>query len=419
MKQLWASIAHTSGAKVYTMLIGVIILALTARILGPDGRGQIIVITTWVGMFSTFAYLSLGQVALSRMVSDPDHQRFNGVLGALIMMVLVVTLFCWLVGYLMYWWGIGLDFRKLPLVGLLIGSAALPFMIWEQYSSSLLMGLGRIGTYNFAQIVGRTLSLLVIVLLVVLLDCGVNGVLIGWFLGQIIVALGGIVFLIKFAQEKGRLFPPDKIETKALLLGGAKLHLNAIGSFLFSSANLLILNHYHTSEAVGYFQMANQLLGVIMIIPSSAGMVIYGKVTRLGPNQAWPDNKRLLIQALMGVIVIGTLAALIAPQVITILAGETFHPAVEPFQWMLFGLIGMTFSSIMAPQWVARGYFWQTAGITILVGLISLVMNFLLIPFYGINGAVWAFLGTYLVSIVCNSIMALHCEKEYKRTLLR
>ena len=70
MRELWGNIAHTSGAKIYSLLVGVFSLSLTARLLGPEGRGQVATITTWVGMFSTFAYLSLGQVALHRMADD-------------------------------------------------------------------------------------------------------------------------------------------------------------------------------------------------------------------------------------------------------------------------------------------------------------------------------------------------------------
>jgi O-antigen/teichoic acid export membrane protein len=228
------------------------------------------------------------------------------------------------------------------------------------------------------------------------------------------VALGGIGFLIKFANDKGSLCRPEKTEVRALLAGGAKLHLNAIGTFLFTSANLLILNYYHGAEQTGYFQMATQLLGVLMIIPSSASMVIYGKVTSLGPNGAWSENKRLLIQITLGMMVLSAVAAILAPWGITLLAGEKFRPAVEPFQWLLLGLIGMTFSTLMAPQWIGRGYFWQAAGLTFLVGAINLFTNFWLIPLYGMDGAVYAFLGTYLFSIFGNSAMAWHCEKSYR-----
>jgi O-antigen/teichoic acid export membrane protein len=142
-------------------------------------------------------------------------------------------------------------------------------------------------------------------------------------------------------------------------------------------------------------------------------MVIFGKVTSMGPNGAWPINKRLLIQITLSMVGLSVLAALLAPWGITLLAGEAFRPAVEPFQWMLLGLIGMTFSTVMAPQWIGRGYFWQAAGLTFLVGGINLAANFWLIPLYGMQGAVYAFLGTYLFSVFCNGAMALHCQNQY------
>ena len=89
-------------------------------------------------------------------------------------------------------------------------------------------------------------------------------------MGQVIVAIGDIGFLFAFARNKGLACRPDKSEIKALLAGGAKLHLNAIGNFLFISVNILILNNYHGAEQTGYFQLATHLLGILMIISQAA-----------------------------------------------------------------------------------------------------------------------------------------------------
>lgn len=410
MRQLWANVVHTSGAKIYSMIIGLIILALTSRLLGPEGRGQVAVITTWVNLFSTFAYLSLGQVALHRMARDPENKFIGNLLGSLLMMAGILSLLGWLVAWGIYSNDIQGIFRNLPVTALLIGFAALPFLIWEQYGSSLLMGLEKIKIYNYYQIVGRTLSLALMMILVGWLGQGVVGVLQASLLGQMIIALGGLGFLFKFAQSKNSTCRPDKNETIDLLKGGFKLHLNAVGGFLFTSSSILILNHYHGAEETAYYQLATQLIGVLMIIPTAAGMVIYGKVTRLGPNGAWPENKLLLIQITLGMICVCVIAAILAPWGITLLAGEKFLPAVAPFKLMLFGLIGMTFSTVMSPQWIGRGYFWQAAALTLLVGLLNLVICFMLVPSYGLNGAIIAFLSTYFISIIGNGWMIFHCQ---------
>jgi antigen flippase len=399
------------------MVLGIFILFLTARLLGPEGRGQVAAITTWVGMFSTFAYLSLGQVALHRMADDREQRRFGMLLGSLLSMTVVLSLAGWMVAITLYCASPQGAFKGLPLWPLVVGFLTLPFLIWEQYGSSLLMGLERIRIYNRHQVIGRTISVVSVFVLVGGFGLGVAGVLGANLLGQIVVASGGIGSLFLIARNKGQSCRPDRRELGALLSGGAKLHLNAIGAFLFTSANILILNHYHGAEQTGYFQLATQLLGVLMIIPQAASMVIYGKVATLGPNGAWPHNKQLLIQISFGMVVVSAVAAFLAPWGITQLAGEAFRPAVEPFQWLLLGLIGMTFSAVMAPQWIGRGYFWQAAGLTFMVGAINLAANFWLIPVYGMGGAVYAFVLTYMFSIIGNGSMAAHCQHQYKKTI--
>ncbi|MEM4723816.1 MAG: oligosaccharide flippase family protein [Candidatus Hadarchaeum sp.] len=415
MRNIWRSIIHTSGTKIYALLIGIVTLSLTARLLGPEGRGQVAAVTTWVSLFSTFTYLSLGQVALHRLASDRQRKHLGPLLGSLLLLAVLLTLIGWAIALAVYVFFPNTAFKGLPGWPLLLGFLALPFLIWEQYGSSLLIGLERIKIYNNYQVIGRSLSVVAIFLLVAGLGWGVEGVLAGNLIAQMLVALGGIGFLLRSARESGSLCRPTRAEMLALLSGGLKLHLNAIGTFLFSSANVLILNHYHGAEQTGYFQLASQLLGVLMIIPQAASMVIYGKVATLGPNGAWPYNKRLLMQITLIMTLLSAIAAMMAQWSITLLAGENFKPAVEPFQWMLLGLIGMTFSTVMAPQWIGRGYFWQAAGLTFLVGVINLGVNLWLIPLYGMQGAVYAFLATYLISVFGNGAMAWHCESENRK----
>jgi len=345
------------------------------------------------------------------MADDREHKRFGSLLGSLLLLAVILTMIGWLVALGLYWTNPKGVFKGIEVFPLFVGFLALPFMIWEQYGSSLLMGLEHIRTYNRYQVIGRTVSVVTVFILVGSLGFGVTGVMESNLLGEIIIAMGGIGFLFAFARSKGLTCRPNKAEIKALLSGALKLHFNAIGTFLFTSANILILNHYHGPEQTGYFQLVTQLLGVFMIIPQAATMVIYGKVAKIGVNAAWKDNKRLLIQINLGMIVLIVIAALISPWGIVLLAGESFKPAVEPFQWMLLGLIGMTFSTVMAPQWIGRGYFWQAAALTLLLGIINFVANLWLIPQFGIKGAVYAFLGTYVFSILSNGGMVIHCNR--------
>lgn len=416
MRELWSGVLHTSAAKIYSLGTGILVLFITARILGAEGRGQVAAITTWVGLFSTFAFLSLGQVALHQMAKDPGHRRFGALLGSLAALAIVLTLLAWLVALGLYLLRPDTVFKGLPAFALFLGFIALPFLIWEQYGSALLAGLERIQVYNRWEVIGRTVTVVGVVVLVGLLGQGVPGVLEASFLGQVIVALGGVGVLLRYAREKSPSVRADAAQVRDLLAGGAKLHLNAIGTFLITSANVLILNHYGNPSDVGCFQLASQLVALMMIVPQAASTMMFGKVATLGSDQAWPQNRRMLLQLTVVMLAAAAVAAAAAPWAIPAVAGPTFVPAVAPFQWMLLGLVGLTFSAVMAPQWIGRGYFWQSAVLTAVVGVLNLAANFWLIPRQGLDGAVVAFVATYLFSILGNGAMAWHCELQYRRS---
>ena len=291
-----------------------------------------------------------------------------------------MSLLGWLTAVSFHMSGIYGLFANLPQTALTIAFLSLPFLIWEQYGSALLMGLDRIDIYNRYQALGRTTSLIVVLVLAGNFELSIDGVMIAILVGQIIVSVGGLGYLMKYVRIRKLLFRFDLKEIRELIVGGAKLHLSTIGAFLITSANILILSKYHGPAQTGYFQLALQLLSVLMVIPMSVSMVLYGRIVKLGPDGAWLDNKRLLMQTTIGMFFLSCLAAALAPWGISLVAGEAFWPAVEPFRWMLLGLIGMTFSTIVSPQWIGRGYFWQAALLTIIIGMINLVANLWLIP---------------------------------------
>ena len=418
MRQLWATVLHTSGAKIYSMAIGMLVLFATARLLGPEGRGHLAAVMAWVGLFSTFAYLSLDQVALHRLSQDLQRQRFAPLFGSLLLLAVVLTLLAWLCAATLYAVQPDGAFKGLSQWVLLAAFIGLPFMVWEHYASGLLAGLERVRLYNRALVVGRTVTMVAVLAFVGVLDWGVPGAVLGSTLGQVVVALGGIGFLVAHARQGGRRIGPDRQEVRALLSGAGKLHLNAIGTYLFASANILILNYYRSPEEVGQFQLAQQLLAMLMVLPQAASTVLFGRVASLGPAQAWQENKRMLVQVSAMMLAVAAAAALLAGWAIPLLAGPAFAPAVEPFRWMLVGLAGTTFSALMAPQWIGRGYFWQAATVTFAIGCVNLAGNLWLIPSHGMDGAVAVFVATYLVTLAVNLAMAWHCEARDKRVAL-
>jgi len=406
MRRFWFSVAHTSGARGYALVANMVILVITARWLGPEGRGILGATTTWVALFSTIGCLSLGQVTLYYAVQRRGEAWLAPVLGSLLFLTGVVTLLGWCVALILHWTTQGSVFNQISPGLLCIGFLMLPFMVWEQYGSSLLMAIDRLKVYNNAQLVAKTTSVAVLIAALAL-KLGIASVLVIALVSQIIVSVAGLRELFSRA---GGVVRPRRETVRSLLLGGLKLHLNTVGTFFILSSNILIINWYCGPTETGYYQLALQLIGVLVMIPTAMSMVLYGRVAQLGPDVAWAEQREVLLLLSGGMMGAAVLAAIAGPWLIPLVGGPSFTPAIRPFQWLLLTTVGMTFSAIMGPQWIGRGLFWQASAITMTLGTLNVLASLVSVPRYGLYGAVWGMVATYALVVLINGLMAAWCE---------
>jgi O-antigen/teichoic acid export membrane protein len=412
MRELWRSIGFTSGARLYSVAAGAVSLVITARALGPGGRGTVAAAITWTALFSTAGYLSLGQVANHRATGKPVDEWLPRVLPALVAMTAIVTVAGWVVAAVLYLLSDGASFGDMPLYALVLGFATLPFLVWEQYGSWLLVAVGKISFYNRREVAGRTLGVVLIALLVGLAGAGVAGALIALLIAQAVVAAAGWGYLRRLVAGRVHL---DRSFLKGMVLDGVKLHLNAVGTFLWVEGAILVVQSVRGPSETGPFQVAVQLLMVGFLVPQATSMVLFGEVTRLGPNGAWPASKRVLFMLPAFMALAAGAGFLLAPTLVPFVFGDEFKSAVPVFQILVIGLVGQAFSAVMAPQWIGRGLFWQSSLLTLALGLCHLIACILLVNAYGMKGAAYSLLGVYMVSVVGNGVMALWVEHRVRR----
>lgn len=412
MASTWAKIAETSGARIYGLATGVISLFLTARMLGPDGRGVVAVILVWVNLFATFSGLSLGQVAQHIIQCRSREDWLPSMLGFLLPSTLILTLIAYLLGFVLFICFGERLLKGIPPAMIVLAFSMLPLLIWEEYSTSLLFSAGCLRAYNIVQFAARTLSLISVYVFIKFFNFGVTGVILAQLSGQLIVSISAFLILWHASGKKIRFNRSDAV---AILKGARFLHFNTIGSFLLASSTILILNNYVSKAEVGNYQLAYQMLSIMFIIPQAASMVLFSEMTTIGPDRMWPDQKRIMMQTTSFMLVAGTLAYFCARPAITVFAGHRFEQAITVFQLLLPNLIGLTLAQLMGCQWVGRGLFIMNASITFIFSLLSVMANLFLIPRFGVQGAIWANWTNYLVLVVLGQLTFMAwCEGKWR-----
>lgn len=413
MARLWRQILATSGGQGYALVIGIAVLAITARWLGPDGRGAVVAATTWTTMVASWASLSLGQAALFLAANGKFASAERPPAGTVLALNLASALIAW--GGLGTVWILtdGRAFGDVPTSLLLLAFSFLPFVVWEQSGATLLMLANRVSSFNAAVMIGRTVSL-VLVAGGWALRAGAGVAVLSTFAASVATAIATFAaFRPGFQGE--RWF--DARTARGLVSAGLRLHGNYAAEFLFSSLGVLVVNAHAGTAETGNYQVALLLASVLVVLPQAAGMVLAGHTGREGASAAWAAQRRVLGMLLLVMAAAVGVVYLLAPMLLPVLLGPSFAPAVPLFQVLALSAFGPTLSRVMAPQWVARGLFAWMAILTIVLGGLHALAVFLWVPTYGATGAAWALVLANTASAILHGVLALRCELEHRRIL--
>jgi len=406
--RVWKAVTLTSGTKAYWLIGGMVTTIITARVLGPQGRGVIAAVTSWVALFVTFGHFSLSNVIVYLLGGDDRERILPAVTGSVLAVTALTTLLGWCIAAVMVFATHGRVFQHIPPTVLVLGFAGLPFLLWMENGNSLLIILGDLKRLNFAQAIGTTIGIVLVSILVGVLKGGVAAALTATLVSYVFVIGLGLQRII----ESSRPLAISRSILRQLLRGGVRLHLAAVSTFFFTNIAVILLNHFRPVAEAGFFQLAMQLTLAMQVVPMAIAIVAYSIVTRDGADRAWREHRALVLQTLLYSAVAAVIAYAAAPIAVPLLAGRAFLPAVPLFRVVALSIFGMGLMAVMAPQWVARGYFLRVALIAVFAAVVGVVGNYMLIPRYGMTACAWVMVASYTIHFIANAAFAMWIERR-------
>ena len=401
MARRWKEIAQTGSTSFLGLLFQALALILTTRFLGPEGRGIFAASCSWIIFLATLLCLSLGQVILHHSIGKDRAWTKRAVGSALSSILLLHCVFVLALYILKSNFNIAL-FDNIPNESVLLLLLALPFFACFDTTRYSLLSLDSLKAANISQALGYILGGTTLVLtLLYYKGLSPESSLFAILICYASTFLGSLYFL--FDKLKG--LSVSFSMGKRLLFSSFKLHWNAIGVILFSHLDVIVINHFLTAKDTAFYQLADQLIHVLILLAAAASTVCYTIVQSKGPDAGWLEQRKIIFQVLALILPLAALSYFLAPYAISILAGDEFLPAVVPFRILLIAVLGMSISQLMASQWIARGLFWQTAAITLLSGTLNLLGNIAVIPRWGIVGVAWVTSSIFIVSVFINGVL--------------
>jgi O-antigen/teichoic acid export membrane protein len=375
---------QTLLAQISVTVLGVVLTVLSARFLGPEGKGILSVLILLPVLAVTFGRLGIGNSIIyhAPRISHP-HLISNGfllisVIGALVS-VLALAFVLLLRNSL---------FKNISPSWLILMCVMIIFFFLYDFIANLFIALYKINLRNRMAMLFPAANIVLFIIFVIVMKGKVKGAIGAWSLAVIFSVIVSWRWLTRKTVWRGGRF--DFAFMKQLLRFGVKSHIGTLLELLNYRADYLLVNLYAGPFSVGLYSCSVNMAETAWKLPEAAAIVLLPNVARMPLPQAQVLTQKICRMVLFLVFVFCIFLVIFRKTIILILFGKAFLPSAEPLLILLPGFIAFALWKILAYGLLAQGYPQKYSLTSGLAFITMIILDFLFIPQKGIAGAAWA-----------------------------
>lgn len=382
------------GCKIVQSLLGLIVSMLTARYLGPSNFGVISYAISVVSFVIPIMQLGLNNIIVKEFVDYPEKE--GEILGSAILMSTISALVCM--------FGVG-SFTILVNAG-----ETETIIVCVLYSFILIFQALELSQYwfqaklrsKYSAIVSLVAYLIVTIYKIILLIFNKS---IYWFAisNAIDYMLIAVSLLIIYRKLGGHRLSFSKTVAKRMFLQGRYYIVSSLMVTIFAQTDRIMIKLMIDDASTGYYSAAISCAGLTSFVFSAVIDSFRPQILESYQENIFHFEKNvsrlyaIVIYLALGQSVFMTLFSKI---IIGVLYGDAYVPAVTALQivvwYTTFSYIGSVRNIwILAEQ--KQKYLWI---INLSGAIINVILNYILIPILGINGAAVASLATQIFANV-------------------
>jgi O-antigen/teichoic acid export membrane protein len=385
---------------------------LLARLLGPADRGLLGVLASVTTMALVLGGLGL-PFSVAYFAARPER-RSGAILGdtvlvAAVLGALLVPLAWALSGPLGDAFARGHDGAIWVLAAALV-----PVTFLDYTTQNQVLGQRRFGLYNLVIVLNKVVGLVVVVALIGVLDLGVAG-------GILALAAGSATTVALSLPRILAEGPPtlDLALLRRMLGYGGRVQVGSIFQVMNYRLDVLVLQFFRPLSEVGYYVVAQVIAELVTtlstafatsVLPLVAGSDEHDERART-TVASLRHHGVLTIVAILLNLVFGTLIILFA-------YGPSYRPALVPMLIILPGMWFLGTASVVTGDLRGRGRPGTASSLAGGAVIVTVALDVLLIPRWGVNGAAVASLVTYVVLGIASLVVLSRVGRLPLRSLL-
>lgn len=414
-----SNIAGTFIIQIPNYILGLVAGIFLTRQLGPEGKGVHTLLTTNVQLMVMFLGLNLPG-AIQFFVASKKLEA-KQMTGLAMFLLLTGSLIVFILLFLIPHWGNVLletnydtyFFRVYLFISFFISN-------FNLIITGFLQGHHRFREVNRVSFLNSILNFVIFVSLYFAvsnnyIEAGLPEVLI---LTVVILALNTlflVFFLRKYVKMQWSL-SLSNLELRPLLNFMLPAYFSVLINFFNYRLTIWMVNYFEGNEQLGYFSLALNFAQMMLMVTMAINTVLFPYFAAKSEtddivkdfNFAFKINLIIMFFATIGLIIC-------SPFLIPAFYSDVFIPAIIPVQILAIGTFFCSQSQVFGHFFGARNKNWLNSIIYSLALVFLVVFGFILTPEYGIEGAAYASVASYLVMFI---LFLIAFKSYYKASVL-
>ena len=381
--------------KLFVMLLGFVATVIVARYLGPGDFGILAYATSLAALAGVAGHLGLDGLVVRELVKKPALHAET--LGTVAMLKLggVLVGYLALLAYAAFYEGAGSTAFKL----IAIAGAALLFLpinVIDNWFNALVQAR----YVSMARAAGA-LVFAASILWLVLDGAGVVAFVVPYVLQALVAAVFLLILFRVNSHIRLAEWRFDAGQARKLLSQGWVVYLASFFAVIYLKIDQVMLRWLAGSAEVGVYAIAARFSEIWYFIPTAIVASVFPDMIKLRESNESRFTHRLQ-QLFDGLAVLGMLIAvlvtLIAPWVIPLFLGAHYAESVPILVIHIWASV-FIFMRAALSKWILIENALYFSLLTQGLGAVSnIVLNYVLIPLYGGEGAAWATLVSYAIA---------------------
>lgn len=268
--------------------------------------------------------------------------------------------------------------------------------IYRTVLSLHIKAVGKMKLFAIDSILYTLLLALANIVFLLMLKMGIAG----YFIAMICATLVSLLFLTIMGGIVKDLINSkiNKILLKQMLIFSLPMILNAVSWWINNSSDRIMLEYFISAEAVGIYSVAAKMPSLLTIITSIFAQAwVISAVNEYDTTKDTTFYKKTFSGYNFILVVFASLIILVIKPFMQVYVGSSFTSAWKYVPYLLLGAIFLSYSSFFGAIYISAKKNISVMLTTLLGASVNIILNLLLIPKIGIQGAAIATMTSYLI----------------------